>query len=79
MMFEMMLEDVVSEARPGSSDGGSDPQLTVITPSVAPASPSSPPPQAVAVRASAATRTASQAIRVDLELGLMDPTLSVVS
>ena len=31
MMFSRMLEEVVSVARPGSSDGGSVPQLTVIT------------------------------------------------
>ena len=30
MMFRRMLADVVSDASPGSSDGGSVPQFTVI-------------------------------------------------
>ena len=40
MMLSRMLEEVVSVARPGSSDGGSVPQFTVITCSAASAPPS---------------------------------------
>src|SRR5215207_11669761 len=43
MMLRRMFEDVVSVARPGSSDGGSVPQFTVMTCSAAAAPPVSPP------------------------------------
>ena len=62
MMFRRMLLDVVSVARPGSSDGGSVPQLTVISCFAArPPAPSSPPPQAVS-----ATRSARATAQVDI-------------
>ncbi len=54
IVFMITSADVVSEARPGSSDGGSVPQLMVITWSITPPSPpdpSSPPhPTANAAR-----------------------------
>jgi len=50
MMLRRMFDDVVSVARPGSSDGGSAPQLTVIScfAALSPDAPSSLPPHAAA-------------------------------
>src|SRR4051812_10882832 len=73
MMLSRMFPDVVSVARPGSSDGGSAPQFTVITcfaarsdePAAAVVAPedslsSPPPPHPAATRLSAATSAAAQ-------------------
>ena len=67
MMFSRMLLEVVSVARPGSSEGGSVPQLTVI---VLP-SPPLPlfellPPQETASKASTTMRPAKPRLRPSL-------------
>ena len=79
MMLSRMFDDVVSVARPGSSDGGSVPQFTVITCSAAsvppsvvapvPAASSSSPPQPAATRARLVTSSASHNQRVFVLIG----------
>jgi hypothetical protein len=80
MMLSRMFADVVSLARPGSSDGGSVPQFTVsvcsaagppasscsscVVPVPAASPPSSSPPQPAATRARLATSMAKSSQRV---------------
>jgi hypothetical protein len=52
MTFRSTFDDVVSVASPGSSEGGSVPQLMVMTWSLSLAVPSPPPPQPATMSAS---------------------------
>ena len=85
MMLSRMLEEVVSVARPGSSDGGSVPQFTVITCSAAsvppvvapvPAASLSSPPQPAATRARLVTASPSHSQRVFVLIGSILPSIA---